>query len=113
MTFKELKFRDISDTHGEGARQAYVDLENGYDVSVVKHKGSYGSEKGLYEMGVFDNQRIGSYDTMCDPLGWGDTVKGWLTPEGVEKELELLEQLWKTTIEILTSVSGSPLRGSW
>jgi hypothetical protein len=24
-----------------------------------------------------------------------------------------LEQLWKTTIEILTSVSGSPLRGSW
>jgi hypothetical protein len=24
-----------------------------------------------------------------------------------------LEQLWKTTIEILTSVYGSPLRGLW
>ena len=88
MTFKELKFRDISDTHGEGARQAYVSFENGYDVSVVKHKHSYGSEKGLYEMGVFN----GDY-SMCDPLGWGDDVKGWLTPEGVEKELELLEKL--------------------
>ena len=88
MTFKELKFRDISDTHGEGAKQAYVDLENGYDVSVVKHKGSYGSDKCLYEIGVFD-----ALDRMRDPLGWGDTVKGYLTPEGVEKELELIEQL--------------------
>ena len=88
MTFKELKFRDISSTHGEDAKQALVGFENGYDVSVVKHKGSYGSEKGLYEMGVFN----GDY-SMCDPLGWGDTVKGWLTPEAVEKELELLEQL--------------------
>ena len=92
MTFKELKFRDISDTHGEGAKQAYVDLENGFDVSVVKHKGSYGSEKGLYEMGVFDNQRRG-VNAMCDPLDWGDTVKGWLAPEDVDKELELLEAL--------------------
>ena len=92
MTFKELKFRDISDTHGEGAKQAYVDLENGFDVSVVKHKGSYGNEKGLYEIGIFDSQRMG-VDAMCDPLDWGDTVKGWLAPEDVDKELELLEQL--------------------
>ena len=88
MTFKELKFRDISETHGEDARQALVGFENGYDVSVVKHKGSYGSDKGLYEIGVFD-----ASDKMCDPLNWGDTVEGWLTPEGVEKELELMEQL--------------------
>jgi hypothetical protein len=30
---------------------------------------------------------------MADPLGWGDDVKGWLTPEGVEKELELIQAL--------------------
>ena len=42
MTFKELKFRDISDTHGVDAKQAMVGVENGYDVSVVKQKGSYG-----------------------------------------------------------------------
>jgi hypothetical protein len=92
MKFKELKFDDISETHGEGAIQAYVDLGNGFDVSVVKHKFSYGGEKDLYEIGVFDNQRRGM-DAMCDPLDWGDTVKGWLTPEGVETELELIGAL--------------------
>ena len=92
MTFKELKFNDISETHGEDAIQAYVELPNGFDVSIVKHKGSYGNEKGLYEIGIFDAQRRG-VDAMCDPLDWGDTVKGWLAPEDVDKELELLEAL--------------------
>ena len=92
MTFKELEFSDISETHGEDAIQAYVELPNGFDVSIVKHKGSYGNEKGLYEIGIFDAQRRG-VDAMCDPLDWGDTVKGWLAPEDVDKELELLEAL--------------------
>jgi hypothetical protein len=30
---------------------------------------------------------------MCDPLDWGDTVKGWLAPEDVETELELIKAL--------------------
>ena len=88
MTFKELKFNDISETHGEGATQVYVEFENGYDVSVVQHGGSYGNEKGLYEIGVF-----GPHGGMCDPLGWGDDVKGWLSPEGVETELKLIKAL--------------------
>ena len=92
MTFKDLKFNDISETHGEGAVQAYVELGNGFDVSVVKHKFSYGGDKGLYEIGVFDSQR-GGVDAMCDPLDWGDTVKGWLAPEDVETELKLIEKL--------------------
>ena len=87
MTFEELKFRDISSTHGEGAKQALVDFENGYDVSVVKHKFSHGGEKGLYEIGCFYNNH------MVDPADWGDTVKGWLTPSGVEHELELIKAL--------------------
>jgi hypothetical protein len=92
MEFKELQFTDISETHGEGAIQAYVDLGNGFDVSVVKHKFSYGGEKDLYEIGVFDNQRVGT-DTMCDPLDWGDDVKGWLTTDDVEEELQRLSKL--------------------
>ena len=92
MKFEELKFNDISETHGENAIQAYVELGNGFDVSVVKHKFSHGGEKGLYEIGIFDAQRYG-VDAMCDPLDWGDTVKGWLAPEDVDKELELLEAL--------------------
>jgi hypothetical protein len=46
----------------------------------------------MYEMGIFDAQRVGM-NAMCDPLDWGDTVKGWLTPECVEKELELIKAL--------------------
>ena len=92
MTFEELKFDDISETHGEGAIQAYVELKNGFDVSVIKHQGSWGNEKGLYEIGVFDSQRKG-VDSMCDPLDWGDTVKGWLTPQDVEQELKAIKAL--------------------
>ena len=82
MTFKELKFEDVE---GRGI-QAWVSFRNGFSVSIVKHQFSYGGEKGFYEMGVFD-----ASGSMCDPLGWGDDVKGWLTPEDVEKELELIE----------------------
>jgi len=94
MKFKDLEFHDISETHGKDAIQAYVELENGYDVSIVRHGASYGNEKGLYEMGVF-----GSHGGMCDPLGWGDDVKGWLSEEGVEKELGLLKNYKQKTIQ--------------
>jgi hypothetical protein len=89
MTFKELKFRDISSTHGEDAKQAWEEFENGYEVSIIKHKGSYGNKEGLYEIGVFKGER------MADPLGWGDDVKGYLSPEDVEAELKLIKKLKK------------------
>ena len=41
-----------------------------------------------YEIGVFD-----ALGRMCDPLGWDDDIKGFLTPEGVEKELDLISNL--------------------
>ena len=80
MTFKELKFEKRFD-----GVQAIVSFRNGYEVSIVRHGGSHGNKQGLYEIGVF--YALGS---MSDPLGWGDDVKGWLTPEGVEKELDLI-----------------------
>ena len=36
---------------------------------------------------------------MRDPLGWDDTVKGWLTPWGVEQELELIESESSNQVE--------------
>ena len=92
IKFKELKFDDISETHGKDAVQSYMELGNGFDVSIVKHQGSYGNEKGLYEIGVFDAQRYG-IDAMCDPLDWGDTVKGWLDEEEVESIIKQLQEL--------------------
>ena len=87
MKFSELEFNDISETHGAGAVQAYVELPNGYEVSVVRHSGSYGSEKGLYEIGCFFNHH------MVDPDDWGDTVKGWCTPEDVESYIHQIEKV--------------------
>ena len=84
MKFKELKFRTSSRNWNN--IQARVEI-NGYDISIVRSEFSYGGDKGLYEIGVYKG------DEMCDPLNWGDDVKGWLTPEGVEKELELIKAL--------------------
>ena len=53
----------------------------------MKHQYSYGGEKGFYEIGVFYNNH------MVDPDDWGDTVKGWLNPEDVEKEIALIQAL--------------------
>ena len=83
MTFKELEFEERCD-----GVQAIVSFRNGYEVSIVRHGGSHGNKQGLYEIGVFD-----ASGSMCDPLGWGDDVKGWLKPEDVEKELDLIASL--------------------
>ena len=83
MTFEELEF----DVRFDGV-QAIVNFRNGFEVSVVRHDFSYGGDKGLYEIGVFN-----AAGNMCDPLGWGDDVKGWLKPEDVEKELDLIASL--------------------
>ena len=82
MKFKDLKFRTSSRNWNDV--QARVEI-NGYDISIVRSAFSYGGDKGLYEIGVYKG------DEMCDPLNWGDTVKGWLTPEDVETELKLIE----------------------
>jgi hypothetical protein len=85
MKFENLPFEDMS--HISGGVQAIVNFDNGYEVSVVRHSGSYGNAQGLFEIGVFKN------DTMVDALDWGDTVKGWLLPREVEQELELIKAL--------------------
>ena len=87
MKFKDLKFEDVSETHGENAIQAWVDFPNGYSASVVRHIGSYGHKQGLYEIGVFYGQR------MVDALGWYDTVKGYLHEDAVTDILEQLQKL--------------------
>jgi len=81
MKFKDLKWEGNA---VEGI-QAWVEV-NGYEVSIIRSSLSYGGDKGFYEIGVY---KAGT-NKMCDPLGWGDDVKGWLTPEDVEKELELI-----------------------
>ena len=85
MKFKDIEFEDISNTHGEGACQAYIELENGLAASIVRHRYSYGHEKGLYEMGCFAEWGLIHVDR------WNDQVIGHLGPEQIEAELEYLK----------------------
>ena len=98
MKFNNLKFELMDKAYGRSHKvesgyispiQAYVTLPNSLEVSVVQHGGSYGHEKGLYEMGVF----YAGGERMMEIEEWGDSVKGWLSQEGVEKELEYLKTL--------------------
>jgi hypothetical protein len=85
MRFIDLKFDDTSDTHGEGAIQAWVEFENGLAASIVRHKYSYGHEQGLYEIGCFNECGMVTVDR------WHDQVIGHLGPQQIEAELEYLK----------------------
>ena len=79
MRFADIKFEKME--HIDGGIQGLVELENGFELSVVRHKFSYGSDKGLYEIGVFLNGEL------VTPKGWDDQVKGWLDKDGVEQTI--------------------------
>jgi len=51
-----------------------------YELSVVKHDGSYGGTQGLFEIMVSDASGGVELPGITEP---GDTVKGWLTLEDV------------------------------
>jgi hypothetical protein len=82
-----MKFEDLKFDREDGEEQAFADCGN-YQVSVVRNALSYGGDKGLYEIGVFRKDT----NRMCDPLSWGDDVKGWLSPSDVEEQLELISK---------------------
>ena len=80
--FEHLEFEE--DDFGIMAR---VKLDNGIEVTVIQSRVSYGGASGLFEIGAH-----GDTD-MIHIERWGDQVKGWLTPEGGEKEIDYLVTL--------------------
>ena len=87
IKFKNVVMNPMESFYGENAAQGWVKLDNELEVSIVRHSGSYGGKKGFYEMGVFKDGQMKHVDA------WGDQVKGWLTPEGVDVELAELQKL--------------------
>jgi len=73
-TFDDLKFVKFLD--GVSATATYGE----YELSVVRHSGSYGNSNGLYEIGVFKG---GEMVEMPGITQEGDTVKGFLTEDMV------------------------------
>jgi hypothetical protein len=85
MKFKDLEFKELPDGSGIYCR---IMFENGFGASVVKHKYSYGGDKGLYEIAVLDS---GGEITYTTPIT--DDVIGYLRPEDVTDVIEKIEKL--------------------
>lgn len=81
MKFEDIKFVDTDVPKGI---QALVPFGE-YELSIVKNDVSYGGKSGLYEIGVFKFVD-GEANTLIEMPGItepGDTVKGFLTEDGV------------------------------
>ena len=72
--FDDLQFVKFLD--GVSARASYGD----YELSVVRHSGSYGNSNGLYEIAVFQDNQLVELPGITED---GDSVKGFLTEENV------------------------------
>ena len=86
IQFNDLKFKELPDGSGIYCR---IMFENGFGASVVKHKYSYGGDKGLYEIAVLDDMDGGPiYYTSVT-----DDVLGHLSEENVETHLNEIKSL--------------------
>jgi hypothetical protein len=77
MKFKDIQFVDTKNPNGV---QALIECGI-YEISVIKNDISYGGKAGLYEIGIFHNDKLISLPGITED---GDTVKGFLNESGVE-----------------------------
>ena len=80
--FDDLQFVEFLD--GVSARAVYGD----YELSVVRHSGSYGSSNGLYEIAVFEGNQMVEVPGITQE---GDTVKGFLSEDDVSEIMRKME----------------------
>jgi hypothetical protein len=85
-TFQDLEFSELGN-EGYGIR-AFIKFDNGYGASVIRTKGSYGGEAGLYELAVLDQEGEMCYNT---PIT-SDTL-GWLNEDNITAALQRIEAL--------------------
>ena len=79
-----------------GGTQQIVRCDNGYGASIVRHSFSYGSDEGLFELGVFYYPCANSDECALDystPIT--DDVIGSLTEAEIEEMLGRIESLPK------------------
>ena len=81
---------------GMGGVQRIYKFPNGYGVSVIRFKFSYGMDEGLWELAVLDfvdhKGKVGSYSITYDTPVTSD-VEGNLTDDAVDKLLTEIEAL--------------------
>jgi hypothetical protein len=89
--FDGLKFEDHFAI--EGCFQAKAFFANGYGVSVVRGKYTYGADAGLYELAVLKGSED-DFDICCDTPITSD-VEGWCSPERVTELMRAVASLPK------------------
>lgn len=85
-TFKDIKF-EMMDSFYDGVHSNTM-FDNGYGISVVRHRYSYGGPSGLYEIAVLDSDDNLTYDT---PIT--NDVIGYLTPKEVTEIMIKVQEL--------------------
>jgi hypothetical protein len=85
-TFQDLEFKELG-TEGYGIR-AFIKFDNGYGVSVIRTKHSYGGAAGLYELAVLDQEGELCYNT---PIT--SDILGWLKEDDVTEALQRIKAL--------------------
>jgi hypothetical protein len=88
MNFSDLQFQPHSIGNGVQARHFF---DNGYGISVVRFKGSYGYEEGLYESAVLKGTEENWH--ICYDTPMTSDVLGDQTEEEVEVLLYEIENL--------------------
>lgn len=95
MTKKEDIMPTLERTRAElGGEQRLYKFPNGYGASVIKGYGTYGNEKGLWELAVVELGRKSDWDfkiTYSTPIT--SDVEGYLTPAKVQKLLRKIQAL--------------------
>ena len=80
------KYLVETNNHNGGIQKVYK-FPNGYGASVIKHRGSYGHSKGLWELAVLEGGEL-CYDTEIT-----DDVIGHLNDPEVDRLLRRIQQL--------------------
>lgn len=86
--FEDLDFTTIKLEPWMEGVQSRTMFDNGYGVSVICHKYSYGGKDGLYEVAVLNEEGELTYNT---PVS--DDVIGYLTPDEVTDIMRQVQEL--------------------
>ena len=78
MNLKNIKFAETAVPKGKRALLKFGDTKK---LSIIQNEFSYGGDKGLYEIAVFDGA---DQVEMPGITAEGDTVKGFLTESDVD-----------------------------
>ena len=87
------KYTPHTERELNGGVQKLYSFPNGYGASVIRHRGSYGSSMGLWELAVLHN------GVLCYETHITSDVLGHLTNEHVEQVLAEIEALTDHRVE--------------